>query len=178
MKIDDQIHAQVKDYYGQTLQGSADLRTDACCTPSAVPAHLRPLLADIHPEVSGRYYGCGLVAPDLLEGLRILDLGCGSGRDVYLFSRLVGEGGEVVGVDMTAEQLGVAERHRDYHRARYGFVRSNVRFLEGRIEHLDALGLEPGSFDLIVSNCVVNLSPDKAAVLAQAQALLKPGGEL
>jgi SAM-dependent methyltransferase len=174
----DTIHDNVQHYYGQALRGSADLRTSACCAPDTVPAHLRALLANIHPEVSGRYYGCGLVAPDLLEGLRVLDLGCGSGRDVYLLSRLVGEAGEVVGVDMTAEQLAVAERHRDYHRACYGYTRSNVRFVEGRIEQLDALGLEAGSFDLIVSNCVINLSPDKPAVLGQAHALLKPGGEM
>lgn len=118
----------------------------------------------------------GLLDPR--PGETLLDLGRGSGRDVYLLSRLVGEGGELVGVDMTAEQLGIAERHRDYHRERFGYKRSNVRFLEGRIEHLDALGLEPGGFDLIVSNCVINLSPDKAAVLAQAFSLLKPGGEL
>lgn len=118
----------------------------------------------------------GLLDPR--PGETLLDLGRGSGRDVYLLSRLVGEGGEVVGVDMTAEQLGIAERHRDYHRERFGYKRSNVRFLEGRIEHLDALGLEPGGFDLIVSNCVINLSPDKSAVLAQAFSLLKPGGEL
>lgn len=172
------IRDTVRQYYGESLQGSADLRTDACCTPGSVPAYLKPLLADIHPEVSGRYYGCGLVAPDLLEGLRVLDLGCGSGRDLYLLSRLVGEAGAVVGVDMTAEQLAVAERHQDYHRARYGYRRSNVRLIEGRIEDLGALGLEPEGFDLIVSNCVINLSPDKPAVLAQAQALLKPGGEL
>ncbi|NCA71933.1 MAG: methyltransferase domain-containing protein [Sphingobacteriia bacterium] len=172
------MHLQVQRYYGETLQGSADLRTDACCTPGAVPAHLKALLADIHPEVSRRYYGCGLVAPDLLSGLRVLDLGCGAGRDVFLLSRLVGEHGEVVGVDMTAEQLAVAERYREEHRVRYGHARSNVRFLEGRIEALDRLDLEPGSFDLIVSNCVINLSPDKPAVLAQAHALLKPGGEL
>ena len=180
MSTNDRIHDQVRQVYGEALKGSADLRTDTCCTPGAVPGYLKPLLADIHPEVSARYYGCGLVAPDLLEGLRVLDLGCGSGRDVYLLSRLVGEGGEVVGVDMTAEQLAIAERQRDYYRERYGYARSNVRFLDGRIEHLDALGLEPGGFDLIVSNCVINLSPDKPAVLAQAQAqaLLKPGGVL
>jgi arsenite methyltransferase len=170
----DTLHDTVRQYYGEALQGSADLRTDACCTPGSVPEYLKPLLADIHPEVSGRYYGCGLVAPDLLDGLRVLDLGCGSGRDLYLLSRLVGEAGEVVGVDMTADQLAVAERHQDYHRARYGYRRSNVR----RIEDLGALGLEPASFDLIVSNCVINLSPDKPAVLVQAQVLLRPGGEL
>ena len=178
MSDKDTLHESVRQYYGTALQGSADLRTDACCTPGAVPEYLKPLLADIHPEVSGRYYGCGLVAPDLLEGLRVLDLGCGSGRDLYLLSRLVGEAGEVVGVDMTADQLAVAARHQDYHRDRYGYRRSNVRLIEGRIEHLETLGLEPESFGLIVSNCVVNLSPDKPAVLAQAQALLKPGGEL
>lgn len=178
MSSTDTILGNVQHYYGSALKGSADLRTSACCTPGTVPAHLRALLADIHPEVSGRYYGCGLVAPDLLEGLRVLDLGCGSGRDVYLLSRLVGEAGEVIGVDMTTEQLAVAERHRDYHRSLYGHRRSNVQFLAGRIEHLDGLGLEPGSFDLIVSNCVVNLSPDKPAVLAQTHTLLKPGGEM
>jgi arsenite methyltransferase len=178
MSTQDTLHDSVRQYYGGALQGSADLHTDACCTPGSVPGYLKPLLADIHPEVSARYYGCGLVAPDLLAGLRVLDLGCGSGRDVYLLSRLVGEVGEVVGVDMTAEQLAVAERHQDYHRARYGYGRSNVRLIEGRIEDLGALGLEPASFDVIVSNCVINLSPDKPAVLAQAHALLKHGGEL
>lgn len=88
------------------------------------PSISRPCWADIHPEVSGRYYGCGLVAPDLLAGLRVLDLGCGSGRDLYLLSRLVGEAGAVVGVDMTAEQLAMAERHQDYHRARYDYRRA------------------------------------------------------
>ena len=171
------IFEQVQRYYGEALTRSDDLHTDACCDGAEVPQALRPLLADIHPEVSGRYYGCGLIAPDALEGLRVLDLGCGAGRDVYLLSRLVGEQGEVIGVDMTAAQLGVAERHRAYHAERYGYARSNVRFIEGRIEALGALGLPAAGFDLIVSNCVLNLSPDKAAVLAGAHELLAEGGE-
>ena len=73
---------QVKAYYGQELQCSDDLRTNACCDADAVPEQLKPLLARVHPEVRNRYYGCGLVAPPLLDGLRVLDLGCGSGRDV------------------------------------------------------------------------------------------------
>ncbi len=177
MSDDQSILDQVQRYYGETLTSSADLLTDACCDGDAVPEALKPLLADIHPEVSERYYGCGLVAPDALEGLRVLDLGCGAGRDVYLLSRLVGEQGEIVGVDMTAAQLAVAERHQDYHAKRYGYARSNVRFVEGRIEALGTLGLPAGCFDLIVSNCVLNLSPDKAAVLAGAYQLLAPGGE-
>jgi ubiquinone/menaquinone biosynthesis C-methylase UbiE len=73
------------------------------------------LLARVHPEVSRRYYGCGLVCPPLLEGWRVLDLGSGAGRDVYLLSQLVGPGGAVVGVDMTAEQLAVAREHQAFH---------------------------------------------------------------
>jgi len=98
------------------------------------------VLGRIHPEVLARYYGCGLVSPPLLEGCRVLDLGCGSGRDVYALAQLVGERGEVVGVDMTPEQLAVARRHEDYHREAFGFARSNVRFLEGYIERLGELG--------------------------------------
>jgi SAM-dependent methyltransferase len=165
----------VQEYYGSTLSSSADLRTSACCDASSVPPALRPLLARIHPEVLSRYYGCGLVVPPLLDGLRVLDLGCGSGRDVYLLAQLVGAGGEVVGVDMTPEQLDVARRHADHHAEVFGYA--NVRFLEGRIEQLEALPLEPGSFDLVISNCVVNLSADKLAVLSGVKRLLKPGGE-
>ena len=169
------MHNVVKDYYGKQLQSSADLKTTACCDTSAMPDWLKPLLANIHPEVLSRYYGCGLVCPPLLEGYRVLDLGSGSGRDVYALAQLVGAEGEVVGVDMTDEQLAVAESHREWHSERFGFT--NVRVIKGYIEKLHELDLEPGSFDVIVSNCVVNLSPDKAAVLSGIQRLLKPGGE-
>jgi len=171
------MHEIVKDYYGRQLQASDDLKTSACCDASQVPAWLKPLLARIHPEVLSRYYGCGLVCPPLLDGCRVLDLGCGSGRDVYALAQLVGEQGEVVGVDMTEEQLAVATRHQDYHRQAFGHARDNVSFLHGYIERLDELGLADNSFDVIVSNCVVNLSPDKDAVLRGVFRLLKPGGE-
>lgn len=172
------MHDQVQEYYGKTLQGSADLQTNACCTDSALPAYLKPVLANIHDEVMTRYYGCGLIAPDALHGMRILDLGCGAGRDVYALSALVGEAGTVIGVDMTDEQLAVANRHRDYHADKFGLRQSNVTFLKGYIEKLDELDLPDNSIDIIVSNCVINLSPDKAAVLREAHRLLKPGGEL
>ena len=168
-------HHLVQDYYGQQLQGTADLKTSACCDASAVPGWLKPLLARVHPEVLSRYYGCGLVCPPLLDGCRVLDLGCGSGRDVYALAQLVGPTGEVVGVDMTDEQLAVARAHQAHHSEVFGY--SNTRFLHGYIERLDELGLEADSFDVIVSNCVVNLSPDKDAVLAGVQRLLKAGGE-
>ncbi len=165
----------VQEYYGQQLQSSDDLKTSACCDASAVPAWLKPLLANIHPEVLSRYYGCGLVCPSLLEGCRILDLGSGSGRDVYALAQLVGPTGEIVGVDMTDEQLAVAEQHKQHHADTFGY--GNVRFLKGYIEKLDELDLEPNSFDVIVSNCVINLCMDKDAALRGVFNLLKPGGE-
>jgi SAM-dependent methyltransferase len=169
----------VKEYYGKILQGSGDLKTNACCTTDASPSSpLKQQMANIHPEVASRYYGCGLVAPQRLEGMRILDLGSGSGRDCYLLAQMVGESGFVLGVDMTDEQLEVANRHLEWHRERFGFAQSNLRFVKGYIEQLDQLGLEDNSFDIIVSNCVINLSPDKEAVLREAYRLLKPGGEL
>jgi arsenite methyltransferase len=166
----------VKDYYGKQLQSSADLKTDACCDISTVPEWLKPLLSNIHPEVLSRYYGCGLITPALLEGCRVLDLGCGSGRDVYALAQLVGPTGEVVGLDMTDEQLDVARKHQAWHTEKFGY--DNVRFVQGYMEHLDQLDLEPGSFDIIVSNCVINLSPDKDAVLSGVHRLLKDGGEM
>lgn len=171
-------HNQVKQYYGKVLQSSNDLKTDACCTDEGLPEYLKPILSKVHDEVLMRYYGCGLVLPEFLEGTRILDLGSGAGRDVYALAALVGEQGEVVGVDMTEEQLAVAGRYRDYHAEVFGFTKPNVEFKKGYIEQLDQLNLEPSSFDIIVSNCVINLSPDKQAVLKQCYDLLKPGGEI
>ena len=170
------MREDVQDYYGKQLHSSADLQTNACCD-QAPPEHLKPLLAQLHDEVVSRYYGCGLVAPEQLEGMRILDLGSGSGRDAYLLSALVGEHGEVVGVDMTDEQLAVANRHLDYHRDAFGYANSNVHFLKGYIEELDQLDLQDGYFDIVISNCVINLSTDKAKVISDVKRLLKPGGE-
>lgn len=169
------MHQIVQKYYGEQLKSTGDLKTTACCDSSQVPHWIKPFLANIHPEVLARYYGCGLTCPPLLEGFRVLDLGCGAGRDVYLLAQLVGSRGEVVGIDMTEEQLAVAQRYRSWHAERFGYA--NVRLMKGYIERLEELDLDPGSFDVIVSNCVVNLSPHKRAVLAGVYHLLKEGGE-
>lgn len=171
-------HDSVQDYYGKVLQGSGDLKTDACCTTDAMPEYLKPILSKVHDEVMARYYGCGLIAPNALEGARILDLGSGSGRDVYALSALVGQDGFVAGVDMTDEQLAVANAHVDYHAQVFGYDAPNTAFHKGYIEELDKLPLEKGSFDIVVSNCVLNLAMDKAAVLRGVYDLLKPGGEM
>ncbi|SPJ27270.1 methyltransferase domain-containing protein [Falsiruegeria mediterranea] len=171
-------HESVQNYYGEVLQGSSDLQTNACCTPDEMPDHLKKILSQVHDEVLTRYYGCGLIAPLDLTGMRILDLGCGAGRDVYALSAMVGETGRVVGVDMTPAQLDVAKAHQDFHAKAFGHSASNVEFHHGFIEKLDELDLESASFDIIVSNCVVNLATDKGAVLRGAHHLLKPGGEM
>ena len=170
------MHELVQDYYGKQLQSTADLKTSACCDASSMPAWLKPLLSNVHDEVMMRYYGCGLVCPPKLQGCQILDLGSGSGRDVYVLAQMAGPTGHVLGVDMTREQLDVATSTLDWHAERFGYA--NVSFKEGFIERLDALGLEDERFDVIVSNCVINLSPDKDAVLREAYRLLKTGGEL
>ena len=168
----------VQDYYGKVLQSSDDLQTNACCTNIALPQHLKEAMAAIHDDVASRYYGCGLVYPQLVDNTRILDLGSGSGRDAFLLSYLVGQDGYVIGVDMTQEQLDVAQCHIRYHTDRYGYKKPNVEFKKGDIEKLDEIQLEDSSFDIIVSNCVINLATDKEAVLREAYRLLKPGGEL
>jgi SAM-dependent methyltransferase len=176
--LDDAGLINARDYYGKVLKGSGDLRTDACCTTDAPPLAVRRALANVHDDVRARYYGCGLVAPPAIEGARLLDLGSGSGQDCYVLAQLVGPTGQVVGVDGTPEQLDVAKAHLDWHRDRFGYDRSNVRFIEGDLARLGELDLEPGSFDVIVSNCVINLVEDKAGVFRAVHELLKPGGEL
>jgi Methylase involved in ubiquinone/menaquinone biosynthesis len=168
----------VRSYYGETLQSSDDLRTTACCSVAAMPAHLRTILDRLHPEVRDRFYGCGSPLPPALDGMTVLDLGCGSGRDAYLLSKLVGERGRVIGVDMTAQQLEVAERHRDFHAKAFGHARSNVTFHLGDLADLAAIGVADASVDAAVSNCVLNLVPDKRRAFAEILRVLKPGGEL
>lgn len=167
----------VKNYYGKTLTTSEDLKTDACCAIVAYPKRIRDILREIHEEVSSKFYGCGLVVPQKLRGAKVLDLGSGSGRDCYVISKLVGETGHVTGVDMTPEQLMVAQRHIEYHMERFNYMRPNVEFREGNIERLQDVGLEDESFDIIVSNCVLNLAKNKQNVLDEAWRVLKQGGE-
>ena len=171
------MHAQVQDYYGTQLQTSQDLLTNACCTDDIPLAHRR-ILSQLEPEVLEKYYGCGVCIPEAIEGITVLDLGSGSGRDAYLLSRLVGEHGHVIGVDMTGEQLDVARRHIDAHTVIFGYARPNVEFRHGYIEDLKSANIPDNSIDLVVSNCVLNLSTDKEATYREIFRVLKPGGEL
>ncbi|MBV72104.1 MAG: methyltransferase type 11 [Myxococcales bacterium] len=171
-------HEDVRTYYGEVLKTKADLQTTACCPTEAIPVHLRSKVALIADEIQTKFYGCGSPIPDVLEGCTVLDLGCGTGRDVYLASQLVGEQGRVIGIDMTPQQLEVARKYQDEHRQRFGHERSNVSFHEGYMEKLDDIGVEDSSVDVAISNCVINLAPDKKAVFREILRVLKPGGEL
>lgn len=173
-KSDETLLDEVRRYYGEQLKTSADLQTNACCVGSAPAPWILALLREIHPEVLERFYGCGSPIPPALSGCTVLDLGCGSGRDVYLMAALAGANGRVIGLDMTAEQLAVARQHQAWHAERRGF--DNVEFVEGFIEDLSFL--PDASVDVITSNCVINLSPAKERVFAECLRVLKPGGEL
>ena len=122
-------------------------------------------MSSIHDEVIAKYYGCGLTIPTLLNGMHVLDLGSGSGRDCFVLSKLVGETGRVLGVDMTEEQvcnsfrifsiksllqISVATKHIEYHTKAFGYATSNVEFKKGYIEELSKLGIQSNSFDIIV----------------------------
>ena len=172
------INDSVKNYYSEVLKSKDDLKTSACCPIDAMPKHLIPLLRNVHNEIQQKFYGCGSPIPHALAGKTVLDLGCGTGRDVYLLSQLVGESGQVIGVDMTAQQLDVAEQYQEHHREKFGFDKSNIRFVQSYIEDLKTAGIEDNSVDVVVSNCVINLSPNKEQVFKEIFRVLKPGGEL
>jgi arsenite methyltransferase len=110
--------------------------------------------------------------------MTVLDLGCGTGRDAYILAQLVGPKGKVIGVDMTEAQLSVAKKHEGHHADAFGYDRPNTEFHYGYIEDLKALGIKDNSIDVVVSNCVINLSADKEAVFREIFRVLKPGGEL
>ncbi|MCB0408277.1 MAG: methyltransferase domain-containing protein, partial [Bdellovibrionales bacterium] len=168
----------VKEYYGKVLQSSQDLQTSACCTAESMPAYLRPILKDIHDEVKDKFYGCGSPIPHALEGKTVLDLGSGTGRDVFMLSKLVGPKGRVIGIDMTDEQIAVAQKYVDYHTKLFGYSEPNVQFIKGYIEDLESAEISSNSIDVVTSNCVVNLSPNKKRVFSEVFRVLKPGGEL
>lgn len=173
------VHEQIREYYGRILAGSDDLKTNACCcTTDAPPKYVLDVMPDIADEIMERFYGCGSPIPPALEGCTVVDLGCGVGRDVYILSKLVGETGRVIGVDMTPSQLDVARAYQQEQAERFGFAQSNVEFRCGYIEDLAELGIEDESVDLVVSNCVINLTPFKEQVFSEIWRVLKPGGEL
>ena len=176
--IDNTIHKQVSEYYGKILKSNDDLKTNACCTSSAPPHYVREILPMIKDEILSRFYGCGSPISMGLKGRTVLDLGCGTGRDVFILSKLAGENGHVHGVDMTPEQIEVAIKYQEEQAQIFGFSKVNTSFHLGYIEDLKSLGIEDNSVDVVTSNCVINLSPFKELVFKEVYRVLKEGGEL
>lgn len=173
------VYSSVQNYYGKVLGTSKDLLTTACTTGSAPPQLIKDTLKLVPQEIKDKYYGCGTPLPMGIDGLSVLDLGSGSGQDCYLAASLVGPKGSVTGVDMTDEQLEVANRHVEaYTTGTLGYPEANLSFKKGYIEFLDKAGVLPGSMDMVISNCVINLSPNKPQVLQGVYDALKDGGEL
>jgi SAM-dependent methyltransferase len=165
------IREEVRRRYGATASGESP-SADACCTSTNATA-LGYSAKDeaAAPEAANLGLGCGnpLAIASLKQGQVVLDLGSGAGFDCFLAARAVGKSGKVIGVDMTHEMLGKARESAQ----KNGFT--NVEFRLGEIEALPAAD---NSVDVIISNCVINLSPEKQRVFNEAFRVLKPGGRL
>lgn len=165
------IHDAVQTRYGAIARSeSASCCGDSSCAPSST-LYEPSLLEGLPIDVTGLSLGCGdpVSIADLREGETVLDLGSGGGIDCFLAAKRVGPSGHVIGVDMTPDMLAKANANK----AKLGVT--NVEFRQGMIE---ALPVEDASVDVIMSNCVINLSPDKRAVFAEAFRVLKAGGRI
>ncbi len=175
----DAIRQMVREGYGQVAARAADA---GCCAPSCcgagdiaqiAPQRLgySPLDLANAPQGSNLGLGCGNPCSfaALQAGETVLDLGSGAGVDCFLAAQQVGPAGFVIGVDMTPEMVARAQRNKEEH----GYA--NVDFRLGQIENLP---VDSASIDVVLSNCVINLSPDKARVYAELYRVLKPGGRV
>jgi arsenite methyltransferase len=162
----EQIHKSVQEHYAQHALTSSSCCGDACCDNNL---YSPDLLMDLPKDVSSFSLGCGdpLSQAGLKPGDTVLDLGSGGGLDCFLAAKQVGPSGQVIGVDMTLEML---------ERARAAAARMGITNVEFRYGLLEQLPVEDNSVDVILSNCVINLAPDKSAVLQEAMRVLKPGG--
>lgn len=174
MTMDDsQVREAVRSRYAELAVVAADGGTaccgeegKACFGTGGYGADELALLPELAANAS---LGCGNPAAiaELSEGEVVLDLGSGGGIDVLLSAKRVGPAGKAYGLDMTDEMLGVARRNAAESGA------ANVEFLKG---HIEDIPLPEGSVDVVISNCVINLSSDKAKVLSEAARVLRPGG--
>ncbi len=176
----EEVKATVRERYGQAALRVTAGDKSSCCSTSCCGGSEDPISSNLYTEAETATLpgeavlaslGCGnpTALAELHEGEIVLDLGSGGGIDVLLSAGRVGATGKAYGLDMTDEMLALAREHQ--RRAGIG----NVEFLKGEIE---AIPLPDNSVDVIISNCVINLSPDKSRAIAEAFRVLKPGGRL
>ena len=171
MATEENTHDLVKKAYGEVAR-----KQSSCCGPKTSCCKDTAYSVPDHPVPEAELgLSCGNpVAFSLLkEGDVVLDLGSGAGKDVFLAARKVGDAGRAIGVDMTPEMLALARKNAIKFFASTGLA--NVEFREGKIENLPA---EDASVDVVISNCVINLSPDKPQVFREVFRVLKPGGRM
>ncbi|HEX5647711.1 MAG TPA: methyltransferase domain-containing protein [Nitrospira sp.] len=164
----DAITQKVSERYAK----AANTGEQMCCPTSYDMAQLRSFIPDEVLKVS---YGCGTPAglQTVRPGETVLDIGSGGGIDCFEASRLVGPTGHVIGIDMTDTMLDIARRNAVVVAVNLGYPASNVEFRKGMA---DAMPVEDGTIDLIISNCVINLAPDKRKVFREMFRVAKPGG--
>jgi arsenite methyltransferase len=171
---DQDIKEVIKERYGRIARGEQTF-----CCPTCGPTVTDQCLAvgytaedlQLVPELAVLGVGCGnpTALADLKVGETVLDLGAGAGIDVFLAAKRVGERGRVIGVDMTQDMVAQASRLAEQHG--YG----NVEF---RLGYIEQLPVESATVDVIISNCVINLTPDKLASFTEVYRVLKPGGRM
>jgi arsenite methyltransferase len=168
----EEIRARVREAYGAMVRNEA---SGGCCSPRRGGADSLDMIGDAYRSVEGHVAeadlgaGCGVPTEHaaIKAGDTVLDLGAGAGIDAFVARRLVGEDGQVYGVDMTPDMVAKARANAEKIGCR------NVQFRLGEIEHVP---FERNSIDVVISNCVLNLVPDKATAFAEMFRVLRPGG--
>ena len=178
MTTPDSIRSAVRQAYGAVATATATLGgccggTGCCGSAAPAPCRLGYTDADLEDVPDGADLGLGCGNPQAIAALRpgerVLDLGSGAGFDAFIAARQVGAGGSVIGVDLTPEMIA---------RARGYAAKAGLAQVEFRLGDIEQLPVADASVDVIISNCVINLAPDKAAVFREAFRVLAPGGRL